>query len=187
VLELINHTYLTGTIIEPCAGRGNIANPLREYFADKQMLPATVVYTNDIMLDCQCDYAYDARHPMMWRDIAQDLKAVRREIDWVVTNPPFKYAPAILDQAYRSAHLGVAMLLRLSFLEPCADRARFLAEHPPTELIILPRISFTGDGNTDSVTTAWMVWLKESAIQRQQHRDQCQRHQQRIIVRPRAA
>lgn len=53
------------------------------------------------------------------------------------------------------------MLLRVSFLEPCNDRAEFLAAHPP-RLFVLPRISFTGDGKTDNVTCAWYVWDKEA-------------------------
>jgi hypothetical protein len=27
-------------------------------------------------------------------------------------------------------------------------------------MLILPRISFTGDGKTDSVTVAWVIWDK---------------------------
>jgi hypothetical protein len=49
------------------------------------------------------------------------------------------------------------MLLRLSYLEPCNNRAEFLSVNPPS-LIVLPRISFTGDGKTDNVTCAWFVW-----------------------------
>jgi hypothetical protein len=42
---------------------------------------------------------------------------------------------------------------------------RWLAEHPPTKLIVLPRISFTGDGKTDSVTCAWYVWERGEHVQ----------------------
>jgi hypothetical protein len=52
------------------------------------------------------------------------------------------------------------MFLRLSYLEPVRNRGAWLAAHPPTGLIVLPRISFTGDGQTDTVTCAWMVWDK---------------------------
>ena len=46
------------------------------------------------------------------------------------------------------------------------DRGAWLNEHPPTTLIVLPRISFTGNGKTDSVTCAWMVWEKNAITQR---------------------
>jgi hypothetical protein len=53
------------------------------------------------------------------------------------------------------------MLLRLSFLEPTRERGPWLAANPPDLVIVLPRISFTGDGKTDSVTCAWMIWDKD--------------------------
>ncbi len=58
------------------------------------------------------------------------------------------------------ARVGVAFLLRLSYLEPCWDRADWLVQHPVSKLIVLPRISFTGDHKTDSVTCGWFVWVK---------------------------
>lgn len=67
-----------------------------------------------------------------------------------------------LDQYFSPAAIvGVAMLLRLSYLEPTKDRGHWLNDHPPTQMIVLPRISFTGDGKTDSVTCAWMIWHKQ--------------------------
>ena len=48
----------------------------------------------------------------------------------------------------------------------CEGRGAWLAAYPPTTLIVLPRISFTGDGNTDSATCAWFVWDRDAASQR---------------------
>jgi hypothetical protein len=50
------------------------------------------------------------------------------------------------------------LLLRLSFLEPTFERQDLLIDNPPDAMIVLPRYSFTGDGKSDSVTCAWMVW-----------------------------
>jgi hypothetical protein len=54
----------------------------------------------------------------------------------------------------------MAMLLRLSYLEPCENRASWLVEHPPAKLIVFnPRPRFRADtGGTDSVTSAWFIW-----------------------------
>ncbi len=49
-----------------------------------------------------------------------------------------------------------------SVLEPCEGRGAWLAAHPPQALIVLPRMSFTGEGKTDSVTCAWVVWAREA-------------------------
>lgn len=77
--------------------------------------------------------------------------------DWLVTNPPWNLASDIAAYAAGSARVGVALLLRLSFLE--ATRARlWLRTDPPAAVLVLPRISFTGDGRHDSVVPAWFLW-----------------------------
>jgi hypothetical protein len=51
------------------------------------------------------------------------------------------------------------VLLRLSWLEPTANRKEFLAYYPPDLLIVLPRTRYNPNSRSvDSVTTAWMVW-----------------------------
>ncbi|MGV8950100.1 MAG: hypothetical protein ACOH2M_03280 [Cypionkella sp.] len=37
--------------------------------------------------------------------------------DWIITNPPFSLAQEFIFEGLRRAHVGVAMLVRLSFLE----------------------------------------------------------------------
>jgi len=118
------------------------------------------VITNDL----------DVTHTADYHDNACDGKAMiwGRPIDWVVTNPPFSDAAAILPIAFEQARVGVAFLLRLTFLEPCPNRGEWLrlnARHM-THLIVFgqPRPSFTGAG-TDSATVAWMVWNKKRLYQ----------------------
>jgi hypothetical protein len=101
------------------------------------------------------DCVYDACSAEFW--------AAQAPSDFVVSNPPFACCQPIIEQAYAHVRCGVIMLLRLSYLEPCNNRAAFLAAHPPA-LIVLPRISFTGDGKTDSVACAWMIWDKTGAF-----------------------
>jgi hypothetical protein len=81
---------------------------------------------------------------------------------WIVTNPPFNLALEIVQHAL-SLSPRVAILVRLSFLEPTRQRAPFLSRRPPDRVIITPRMRFPrGDElpqrGTDSVTTAWLVW-----------------------------
>ena len=134
---------ISGVVMEPCVGVGDMARVLVD-------APGVAnVLTNDV----------DTSRPAMSHADATDGFWWRRQVcDWVVTNPPFCDADRIIPLAVKHAGRGVAALLRLTFLEPCEGRGAWLAEHPPTDLIVLPRISFTGDGNTDSVTCAWMVW-----------------------------
>jgi len=85
---------------------------------------------------------------------------------WVVTNPPFNAAPHILPLALEHCAIGVIALLRISYGEPCENRARWLWGNQDRQSILyLPkRVSFTGDGATDSVATAWFIWGKSERL-----------------------
>jgi hypothetical protein len=131
------------SVLEPCAGDGAVVRPISEVCG--------LVRTNDLNPSMKADTCADATDPAWWRN--------QPPVDWVISNPPFSVAADIVPLAHQKAVCGVAMLLRLSYLEPCENRAAWLAKHPPTGLIVLPRISFTGDGKTDNVTCAWMVWM----------------------------
>lgn len=152
--ELLDRVTIRGTVFEPCVGDGAIARALA---GDK-----TLVYTGDIDPAWSPMVCGDARERTFWRE-ADAL--IEDGIDWIVTNPPFNVAAQIVPAAYNHAVKGIAMLLRLSYLEPVEDRGGWLNEHPPSSLIVLPRISFTNNGKTDSVTCAWMVWRKNAERQ----------------------
>lgn len=144
---LLRHVPITGNILEPCVGDGAIARVV-----DRRGM----VYSSDVDRSRTCSFYGDATDRDLWETAQSEI--VR--IDWVVTNPPFNAAAEIVPLAFEYAFEGIAMLLRLSYLEPVEDRGWWLNDHPPTSMIVTPRISFTGDGNTDSVTTAWMIWDK---------------------------
>lgn len=130
-------------VLECCNGDGGISN----------VLQTEVIKTNDIDKSLEADFHLDASLKQSWEQFPLGAH-------WVVSNPPFNQAAQIVPLAFKYAQVGVAMLLRLSFLEPTKNRGVWLNEHPPTSIIILPRISFTGDGKTDNVTCAWMIWEK---------------------------
>lgn len=86
---------------------------------------------------------------------------------WVISNPPFGIAGDIVRQALLRAQRGVAMLLRITWMQAAgashkAPRGarRYLVKTPPTRLIELGRISFSGDGATDSAPMAWFIWTR---------------------------
>lgn len=143
---LLDHLKMPtpSSIFEPCVGDGAIARELQQR--------GHRVSTNDLDTSRAADVHFDAT------DVWPLMVTIERP-DWVITNPPFSAAYRILRRAIASAS-SVAMLLRLSFLEPTQEREAFLVEEPPNLLIVLPRYSFTGDGKTDSVTSAWMIWSR---------------------------
>lgn len=128
---------------ECCDGQGNLSNELeKQGFID--ILRGDITNTSSY---------FDATSEDQWHNV---------QPVFTITNPPFNLAHRIVPLAYEYSQAGIAILLRLSYLEPCINRAEWLAEHPISKLIIMPRISFTGDGDTDKVTTAWFVWDKRS-------------------------
>ena len=157
---LLDRVMVSGSVLEPCAGQGHIANALRRGRRRVE------VVTNDVDPRLTADFHLDALF---------DEFATKFKVDWIISNPPFNLADLIVPRCLEMAEWGVAMLLRLSWLEPTKARGSFLEKNPPSTLIILPRISFTGDGSTDSVTTAWFVW------------DRMQCNGQRIIIVPKRA
>lgn len=133
--------HIGGTVLEPCAGLGAIAQPLRER--------GLTVITNDV----------DPRKPADLHFDACDPRAEWPAVDWVITNPPFSLGVPICLNMLPIARYGVILQLRTTFSEPTIGRDLFFAEHKPHGKIEMMRYSFTGDGNTDSTTSAWYVWL----------------------------
>jgi hypothetical protein len=135
-------------VLEPCSGEDAIANVLRAN--------DLAVTTNDADPARPAATHLDATQRETWEQLSP--RPYRHGCPfWAVTNPPFSLADALVPLAVEHS-IKVAMLLRLSWLEPTAARQRFLSMHPPSRLIVLPRHDFRGAGATDSVTSAWFVW-----------------------------
>jgi len=121
------------------------------------------VASNDIIPPENSDrYCFDATDPWCVHIPEYYLSA----IDWVITNPPYKrgMSESIVQQALIHANTGVAMLLRLSWLEPTRNRVKLLTNSSPRmELLavypVSPRPKFDPNQNgNDSVTVAWFIW-----------------------------
>lgn len=138
------------TVLECCSGGDAITNVLRHEFGCK-------VYTNDYDTRQPAETHYDAATNVYWAGLAP-------QVDWVVTNPPFNLAMAILQPAVRHARIGVAFLLRKTFLEPTKERGPWLYAHPPTRVIGEPRYDFRQNGSTDSVSCDWCLWLRQPVV-----------------------
>jgi hypothetical protein len=146
---LLQNIKVEGTVLEPCSGEGWIADVLDSYELN--------VITNDIDEKFNTQFNLDATNESFWRKMKEDFGP----ISFCITNPPFSQAHVFMKEAYKLATTGIALLVRLSFLEPCEGRDKFLASNPPSQIIVMPRVSFTGDGKSDSVTCAWLIWYKD--------------------------
>lgn len=135
---------LTGkrsSILECCDGDGAISDVLRDL---GYKVEGTDIRNGD---------QYDATKQEYWID---------RSPDWVISNPPFDSATPIIRHALKSARLGVIMLLRSSFLEPCKDRRDILNAGISSICPVNPRPKFRTDlKSTDSSTVSFVAWRRQ--------------------------
>lgn len=143
---LLENVEIKGLVLEPCCGKKDISKVLISY-----RLP--VICTDIDMGDDN-----DASKQSYWDNMP--------DIDWVITNPPYiqPTCSQIIEKAFEKANVGIAMLLRLTYLEPCENRAEFLKKYPLSDLLIVnPRPKFRLDKKgSDNATVAWFVWKKSS-------------------------
>jgi hypothetical protein len=90
---------------------------------------------------------------------------------WIVTNPPFKYAKEFAMKANDLASQGVALFLRIQFLESI-KRQELFKKYPPKYMYVYakrcPQCALNGDFSkpTGNATTyCWFVWEKDSTTE----------------------
>lgn len=149
---LDKEVVISGRILECCAGNGAIAGALAEHDPNRK------IFQSDLAWDSKCD----ATTRQYWESIG--------DIDWTVTNPPFNSAAEIIPLAYEHSRIGIAMLLRTTYSEPCANRRTWLAQHADNlvfKMDVNPRPKFRTDRKgSDSATVAWFVWKKDFSWKR---------------------
>lgn len=146
VQSLLTQVSIEGTVLECCAGHGAISRFFpgcltNEPFPQPSLVP---------------DFQLDATKRASWEQFGA--------VDWAVTNPPFSGAAEILPLAFQHAKKGAAFLLRLTYSEPCDDRAEWLQQHADRQILYLPvspRPQFKPGSKRDSATVAWFVWRKD--------------------------
>lgn len=138
------------TAWEPACGEGHIAEVLREYFV--------TVLASDIH-----DYGYGAVS-----DFLSDPLYDRRG-DWIITNPPFaEKSEAFLLRALELARIGVAIFVRLQWLETEGRYERVFSVHPPTliaffaERVNLCKGRWDPEGGT-ATAYIWLLWVRGQA------------------------
>jgi hypothetical protein len=154
---LASEVLIEGTCFEPCVGDGALVRILKAEYQRRWI-------TNDIDPRWQAQYHWDATDAGLWSTVTIDHGAM----DWTVSNPAFTPAIKITDHAIRVSRVGVAMHLRVSIHEVLKTglRRTWMAEHPPTGILYLPRFAYqrskkTGKWTTDSAAACWCVWYRE--------------------------
>lgn len=132
------------TCREPAANRGHMVRPLAEYFAH--------VEAGDV-------HDYGVGFP-----VADYLFGPLPElVDFTITNPPFRLAEQFIARALETSRDGVAMLVRLAFLEGIGRYERLFSANPPNiiapfaERVVMHRGKLAPEGST-ATAYAWLVW-----------------------------
>jgi hypothetical protein len=136
---------------EPACGERHMAHALADYF------PAGVA-CSDIH-----DYGGGVVRDFLDPDVVP--MCGMDAFDWIVTNPPFNLGEAFVRQGLKHATRGVAMLLRLNFLE---GQKRFDLLFGETPISVLapfaervPMVKGRWDPNASTATAyAWFIWVK---------------------------
>jgi hypothetical protein len=136
---------------EPACGEGHIAEVLAEYFAE--------VSASDIF-----DYGYGEVSDFLDEHTSETA-------DWFITNPPFgDKAEAFFQRMMELARVGVALFVRLQWLEGEGRYERIFAGNPPTciaffaERIALHKGRWEPQGGT-ATAYVWLVWIKHRGPQ----------------------
>ena len=76
------------------------------------------------------------------------LLLAKQDVDWIITNPPFRLAEQFILKALNHATEGVAMLVRTSFLESIGRYSSLFSVRPPTRGGAICRAGSHGEGAT---------------------------------------
>ena len=134
------------TCREPAANRGHMVAPLREFFSSVE--------------------ASDAHDYSVGFPVADFLfPGPLAEVDWTITNPPFRLAEQFIARALATSRIGVAMIVRAAFLEGQGRFERLFDVTPPsdvlqfTERVVMHKGRLAPEGST-ATAYAWLVWIK---------------------------
>jgi hypothetical protein len=132
------------TCREPAANRGHMVRPLSEFFAS--------VKASDI-------HDYGAGFPV--RDYL--FGPLPSQVDWTITNPPFRLAEQFIHRAFETSRDGVAMIVRTAFLESVSRYHALFKVNPPslilqfTERVVMHKGKLSEHGST-ATAYCWLVW-----------------------------
>ena len=135
---------------EPAANRGYMLRGLEGYFG---RLVATDVF----------DYGAGLpTHDFLMPSLPAAVDPEDRP-DWIVTNPPFRLGELFINRAREIALVGVAMLVRLSFLESVGRYERLYRDTPPHQMAQfverVPMVKGRCDPEASTATAyCWLVW-----------------------------
>lgn len=136
--------------LDPACGEGHMAVALGEYF---DLTAASDIF--DYGFGEVADFLHDDHVPP--------------KVDWIVTNPPFNLALPFILKALRHARRGVAMLVRMQFIEGEERFDELFSIRPPclmafhAERVPMHRERWVMNGKS-ATAYCWLVWRTDRAL-----------------------
>jgi len=113
---------LTQTLWEPACNRGALFHGLAPYFA---------ISTGTDIFEYVQDGGPSHTVDFLWPGSDEMIG----DVDWIITNPPFRLAEDFIERALDVAKVGCAMLLRTGFLHGGTRYERLFKHRPPTRVL----------------------------------------------------
>jgi hypothetical protein len=138
------------SVWEPACGDGHMVRPLEEY--------AGGVIASDVHDYGWGHHVHDFLMPFLPHGVGQ--------VDWVVTNPPFRLAEQFVQRGLDVAKRGVAVIVRTAFAESIQRYEGLFRDNPPTIVAQfverVPMVKGRVDEDAASATAyCWMVWEQQ--------------------------
>ena len=136
--------------LEPAAGEGHMAEILKEYFGE--------VLASDVH-----DYGKGYK-VASYTGQGPDTLPPMTDVDFMLTNPPFNGALEFVERALQEVKVGVAVLVRIAWLET-DTRWPLFTKYMPTAVATFvercPMVKGCWDPSASTATAyAWVVWVK---------------------------
>jgi hypothetical protein len=133
------------TCWEPACGAGHMSKVLKEYFCRVE----------------SSDAHYYGGYGSKFDFVKQSSEP--RSVDWVITNPPFRFAEEFVLKSLSVARKGVAILARSVFLESIGRYNAIFRNFPPNKFAQfserVPMVRGRLDRKASTATGyAWLVW-----------------------------
>jgi hypothetical protein len=133
------------TCLEPAAGRGWMAEALKEYFG--------TVIPRDVL-----DYGYGETGNFITAPPSE------RSVDWCISNPPFSLCEDFIHVGMRTARIGVSMITRSTFTEGGSRFERLWSKYRAPIILQfserVPMLKGRMDGKASSATAyCWVTFL----------------------------
>ena len=155
LFEHVIQNRVKRTCWEPACGTGEMSLVIQEYW------PST--FASDVH-----DYGWGhAQHDFLQPYLPEGMRETMTEIEWIITNPPFRLAQEFVERSLSIVTIGVAILVRSVFIESIERYNELFKRRPPGIMAQfverVPMVKGRLDRKASTATSyCWLVWPSKS-------------------------